>query len=111
MCSGLWARCWWRWSAPFGDQGRASRVHHGTAQVSVAARSRTAIGLWQRAWIFLRRAGTIIFMVTVMLWLLLNFPRAEPGEDQIDASVAGSLPTALPWWSSRSVSTATSRCR
>ena len=30
-----------------------------------------AIGLWQRAWIFLRRAGTIIFMVTVVLWLLL----------------------------------------
>jgi ferrous iron transport protein B len=38
-----------------------------------------AIGLWQRAWIFLRRAGTIIFMVTVILWLLLNFPkRAAP---------------------------------
>ncbi|MFM5907314.1 MAG: ferrous iron transporter B, partial [Novosphingobium sp.] len=26
-----------------------------------------AIGLWQRSWIFLRRAGTIIFMVTVVL--------------------------------------------
>ncbi|WP_414690755.1 ferrous iron transporter B [Novosphingobium sp. UBA6272] len=53
------------------------------------------IGLWQRAWIFLRRAGTIIFMVTVVLWLLLNFPRAAPGEDQVDASIAGHLANGL----------------
>ena len=30
----------------------------------VVARLPLALGLWQRAWIFLRRAGTIIFMVT-----------------------------------------------
>ncbi len=50
-----------------------------------------AIGLWQRAWVFLRRAGTIIFVVTVVLWLLLTFPRAEPGESQVEASVAGRI--------------------
>ena len=54
-----------------------------------------ALGLFQRAWIFLRRAGTIIFMVTVVLWLLLNFPRAAEGEDQIDASIAGHLANGL----------------
>ena len=54
-----------------------------------------AIGLVQRAWIFLRRAGTIIFMVTVVLWLLLNFPRAEPGKSQIDASIAGHIANGL----------------
>jgi ferrous iron transport protein B len=54
-----------------------------------------AIGLFQRAWIFLRRAGTIIFTVTVVLWLLLNFPRAEPGQNQVDASVAGKLANGL----------------
>ncbi|RVQ67825.1 ferrous iron transporter B [Croceicoccus ponticola] len=54
-----------------------------------------AIGLWQRAWIFLRRAGTIIFMVTVVLWLMLTFPKAGPGEDQIDASFAGTLANGL----------------
>jgi ferrous iron transport protein B len=53
------------------------------------------IGLWQRAWIFLRRAGTIIFMVTVVLWLLLNFPRAGEGESQVDASVAGHIANGL----------------
>jgi ferrous iron transport protein B len=54
-----------------------------------------AIGLFQRAWIFLRRAGTIIFMVTVVLWLLLNFPRAEVGQNQVDASIAGKLANGL----------------
>ncbi|WP_341712121.1 ferrous iron transport protein B [Erythrobacter sp.] len=48
-----------------------------------------AIGLWQRAWVFLRRAGTIIFTVTIVLWLMLSFPKAEPGEGQMDASIAG----------------------
>ncbi|WP_271078676.1 ferrous iron transporter B [Aurantiacibacter sp. MUD61] len=49
------------------------------------------IGLWQRAWVFLRRAGTIIFAATVILWLLLTFPKAEPGESQLDASAAGQI--------------------
>lgn len=53
------------------------------------------IGLWQRAWIFLRRAGTIIFTVTVVLWILLNFPRAGEGENQVDASIAGKIANGL----------------
>ncbi|GAA4050289.1 ferrous iron transporter B [Parerythrobacter jejuensis] len=54
-----------------------------------------AIGLWQRAWVFLRRAGTIIFAATVVLWLLLSFPKAEPGESQLDASIAGTVADGL----------------
>ena len=53
------------------------------------------LGLFQRAWIFLRRAGTIIFAATVILWLLLNFPRAEAGQNQVDASIAGKLANGL----------------
>ncbi|MCB2087630.1 MAG: ferrous iron transporter B [Sphingomonadaceae bacterium] len=53
------------------------------------------IGLWQRAWVFLRRAGTIIFAATVILWVLLSFPKAGPGESQMDASIAGKLATGL----------------
>ncbi len=53
------------------------------------------IGLWQRAWVFLRRAGTIIFMVTVVLWLMLTFPKAQPGESQVEASFAGQISSGL----------------
>jgi ferrous iron transport protein B len=54
-----------------------------------------AIGLFQRAWIFLRRAGTMIFMTSVVLWLLLAFPRAQQGQDQVDASIAGHIANGL----------------
>jgi ferrous iron transport protein B len=54
-----------------------------------------ALGLWSRAYVFLRRAGTMIFGVTVVLWLLLNFPRAENPEDQVNASVAGHIANGL----------------
>lgn len=53
------------------------------------------IGLWQRAWVFLRRAGTIIFAATVILWLLLTFPKADPGENQLDASFAGQIASVM----------------
>jgi ferrous iron transport protein B len=54
-----------------------------------------ALGLLQRIRIFLRRAGTIILTVSVVLWLLLNFPRAGVGESQVDASLAGHISKGL----------------
>ncbi|RZA14411.1 MAG: ferrous iron transporter B, partial [Proteobacteria bacterium] len=53
------------------------------------------IGLWQRAWVFLRRAGTIIFYVTIVLWLLLSFPKAGVGESQAEVSIAGRIASGL----------------
>src|SRR3546814_15294132 len=56
-----------------------------------------AISLWQRAWIFLRRAGTIIAFTTVVLWLLLSFPKAPADSElrQVDYSVAGRIASGL----------------
>ncbi|MEH6702287.1 ferrous iron transporter B [Parasphingorhabdus sp.] len=55
------------------------------------------IGLWQRAWIFLRRAGTIIFAATVVLWLLLTFPKVpeDSAMSQVDYSVAGRIANVI----------------
>ncbi len=53
------------------------------------------IGLWHRAWVFLRRAGTIIFVATIALWVLLSFPKAAPGESQVNASIAGHIAGGL----------------
>ena len=52
-----------------------------------------ALGLWQRAWVFLRRAGTIIFAASVILWALLSFPHVPEGSDmsQAEYSVAGRI--------------------
>ncbi|MBA3667106.1 MAG: ferrous iron transporter B [Sphingomonas sp.] len=48
-----------------------------------------AIGLWQRALIFLKRAGGIILTTTLILWALASFPQAGPGQKQSDVSIAG----------------------
>ena len=53
------------------------------------------IALWQRAWIFLRRAGTIIAATTVVLWLLLTFPQAPAGQSQVEYSAGGRIASAL----------------
>ncbi len=55
------------------------------------------LGLWQRAVIFLKRAGTIIFASTVILWLLLSFPKAPEGSavSQVNYSVAGRIANGL----------------
>lgn len=52
------------------------------------------LGLWQRAWVFLRRAGTVIFTATIALWVLLSFPQAPEGQ-QLERSIAGRLATAV----------------
>ncbi len=56
-----------------------------------------AIGLWQRAALFLKRAGTIIFFTTIVLWALLSFPKAPDGSEmsQVRYSVAGRIATTL----------------
>ena len=53
------------------------------------------IGLYQRALIFLKRAGTIILGTTVLLWALASFPQARPGESQIEASIAGKISSGI----------------
>lgn len=56
-----------------------------------------AIGLSQRAWLFLKRAGTIILASTVILWVLLTFPKPPAGstESPVAYSVAGRIGEAL----------------
>ncbi|HET6803911.1 MAG TPA: ferrous iron transport protein B [Frateuria sp.] len=56
-----------------------------------------ALGLWERAKIFLKRVGGIILALTVLLWFLSSFPGPPPGASgpAIDYSLAGRLGHAL----------------
>lgn len=56
-----------------------------------------AIGLWERARIFLRRVGTIIFSLMVVLWFLSSYPAPPPEATgpAIQYSIAGLLGQAL----------------
>ncbi len=55
------------------------------------------IGLYERAAIFLKRVGGIIFALTVLLWFLLSFPAPPDGAvgPAIDYSFAGRIGHAL----------------
>jgi len=55
------------------------------------------LGLWQRAEIFLKRAGTIILFTTVVLWALLSFPKPPEGSgiSKVDYSIAGRIGNGL----------------
>ncbi|WOB08196.1 ferrous iron transporter B [Piscinibacter gummiphilus] len=52
-----------------------------------------AIGLWERARIFITRVGTIIFSLTVLLWFLSTYPAPPDGATgaAIQYSLAGQL--------------------
>ena len=56
-----------------------------------------ALGLWERARIFMRRVGTIIFALMVVLWFLSTYPAAPAGASgpAIQHSFAGRLGHAL----------------
>ena len=47
--------------------------------------------LLDRSKIFLRRAGRIIFAVTIVLWVLTQFPRTEGGPPDIEQSALGTI--------------------
>ena len=49
-----------------------------------------AIGLWERAVIFLKRVGGIILSLTILLWVLLSFPSGG-----IEQSFAGRIGEAM----------------
>lgn len=59
------------------------------------------VGLWERARIFIRRAGTVILSLTILLWFLASYPKAPaPGtasspEPDIYYSYAGQIGRAI----------------
>ena len=56
-----------------------------------------AIGLWQRAAIFLKRVGTIIMALSIALWFLASYPAAPEDAElsAIEYSSAGKMGKAL----------------
>ncbi|MCZ6674591.1 MAG: ferrous iron transport protein B [Verrucomicrobia bacterium] len=42
--------------------------------------------MWQAGWEFVQKAGTIIFVITIIIWASLYFPRSEAQEIEIQAT-------------------------
>jgi ferrous iron transport protein B len=46
------------------------------------------IHMWERAWLYLQKAGTVILAISIIMWMLFTFPQADPhGNEFADASI------------------------
>lgn len=54
------------------------------------------LGLAEKAWAFLKRAGTVIFVTSVLLWFLVTFPQTPEGDaPELANSFAGRVGSVL----------------
>ena len=58
--------------------------------------------MWERGWSFIKKAGTIILLSTIVVWFTTYFGFTEDGfrmlaEDEIDMSILGKIGQCLAW--------------
>ncbi len=58
--------------------------------------------MWERGWSFIKKAGTIILLSTIVIWFLSFFGNTPDGfrmleEDEIDMSILATLGNAIAW--------------
>jgi ferrous iron transport protein B len=53
--------------------------------------------MFDRAWMFVRRAGTVILGLSIILWAALTYPKSDDGDParQVEQSIAGRLGHAV----------------
>ena len=58
--------------------------------------------MWDRGWSFIKKAGTIILLSTILIWFLTYFGWAQDGfrmltEDELDCSILAKIGTLIAW--------------
>lgn len=58
--------------------------------------------MWERGWSFIKKAGTVILLSTMILWFLMSFGWAEESfgmleADQLDASILAKIGSIITW--------------
>ena len=58
--------------------------------------------MWERGWSFIKKAGTIILLSTIVIWFLSFFGWADGGfgmleEEQMDSSILAKLGNLIAW--------------
>lgn len=58
--------------------------------------------MWERGWSFIKKAGTIILLSTIIIWFVTYFGFTEDGfrmltENEIDKSILASIGNAIAW--------------
>ena len=58
--------------------------------------------MWERGWSFIKKAGTIILLSTIVLWFLMSFGWTDGGfgmleAEQLDESILAAIGNAIVW--------------
>ena len=58
--------------------------------------------MWERGWSFIKKAGTIILLSTIVLWFLMTFGWTDGGfgmleAEQLDSSILSKIGSAIAW--------------
>ena len=58
--------------------------------------------MWERGWSFIKKAGTIILLSTIVLWFLMSFGWTDGGfgileAEQLDSSILAKIGNAIAW--------------
>ena len=58
--------------------------------------------MWERGWSFIKKAGTIILLSTILVWFTSYFGFTAEGfrmlsEDELDQSILGTIGSAIAW--------------
>lgn len=58
--------------------------------------------MWERGWSFIKKAGTIILLSTIVIWFLMSFGWADGGfgmleAEQLDGSILAAIGNAIAW--------------
>ena len=58
--------------------------------------------MWERGWSFIKKAGTIILLSTIVLWFLMSFGWTDGGfgmleAEQLDASILAKIGSTIAW--------------
>ncbi|MDE7204326.1 MAG: ferrous iron transport protein B [Lachnospiraceae bacterium] len=56
--------------------------------------------MWERGWSFIKKAGTIILLSTIVLWFLMSFGRAEEGfgmVEELNESILAKIGSGIAW--------------
>ena len=58
--------------------------------------------MWERGWSFIKKAGTIILLSTIILWFLMSFGWVDGSftmleAEQLDASILSKIGSAISW--------------
>lgn len=56
------------------------------------------IGMWERARLFLKRAGTVILFASMAIWLLSSYPKPPPGTATVASPITYSVAGRIGKW-------------